>query len=208
MDVHAVLEWVSQHGIIALLFAFSLGLIGMPVPNEAIAMLAGGLVTIGMLKPGPAFAVTGLGVTGVLTVEYLLGRVFGFWSSRQRKLGGVMATRLLRAKHFHDRYGPWAWGLAVFLPLLRHGVPLIAGCQRIPFRRYAPIAYGMAWLWTALFFGLGMLLGNAWDTMVELSHDIAWSLAVITLLILAGIVYKQCKTAPGKVDEMRKEHVG
>lgn len=75
-------------------------------------------------------------------------------------------------------------------------------------RRYAPFAYGTPWLWTALFFGLGMLMDDAWDTMMELSQEITWALAVITLLVLAGIVYKRCLNVAGKGNRMGKERVG
>lgn len=43
MDIQWMLDWVAQYGLIALLFAFGFSLVGMPIPNEAIAMVAGGM---------------------------------------------------------------------------------------------------------------------------------------------------------------------
>ena len=74
MPLDAFVHWVSSCSYIAIFALFAGGLVGIPVPDEMLLMLAGYLVFKGGLN-GPAAAMAAfLGSSCGITITYFLGR--------------------------------------------------------------------------------------------------------------------------------------
>lgn len=69
-----LLNFIEQIGHYALFFVLCLGLVGLPVPNEVVAMTGGALAASGILSPAPSFIMTFLGVCSGSTVGFMLSR--------------------------------------------------------------------------------------------------------------------------------------
>lgn len=147
---------VAQLGCAALFLSLCLGLIGLPIPNEAVAVAAGALAGAGVLHPVPAFFATYLGTVSGLTFGYAMGRKFGprlfAWLGRR---GSTVARGLGRSEVMMRKYGNAALLFSYFVPLVRHLVPYVAGAQRFAFRRFAVSAYAASFAWTTVYFILG-----------------------------------------------------
>src|SRR5918994_1359067 len=116
-------------------------LVGLVVPGDAVALLAGTTAT----SPARFLALVGAAVAGSLageSVGYLIGRRFGdrLRSSRLgRRLGkGKWAT----AERFLNGRGGRAVFAAPFVAVVHALLPVVAGAVRMPYRRFAPAAAG------------------------------------------------------------------
>ena len=69
-----LLDFIEQIGHYALFLVLCLGLVGLPVPNEVVAMTGGALAASEILTPVPSFIMTFLGVCSGSTVGYMLSR--------------------------------------------------------------------------------------------------------------------------------------
>lgn len=121
-----------------------------------------------------------------MTAEYGVGRICGEWLRRRMGCNRFFQSRWNRTESVLQQYGKATYSMAVFLPILRHFVPLVAGCHRIALRQFAPYAYGAAWLWTSLYFGLGMMIGDAWDVIAQTAQSLSWTswFLLVPLLII------------------------
>ncbi|HZG75771.1 MAG TPA: DedA family protein, partial [Paenibacillus sp.] len=59
MEFEAIL---ADFGYAALFFVFSLGVVGLPIPNEVVVMTGGAVSSEGLLLPIPAFLLSFAGI--------------------------------------------------------------------------------------------------------------------------------------------------
>ncbi|MEZ0321412.1 MAG: DedA family protein [Thermus sp.] len=130
---------------------------------------------LGFFLPGDSFLITvGILAAGkVLRLEWslpllFLGSYLGhqlgyFWG---RRLGGALVRRM-RPEHFHKtraflaRRGAIAILLAPFIPIVRTGMPFVAGAFRVPYPRFALLSLAGSLLWTQGVTLLGYFLGRS-----------------------------------------------
>ncbi|MBO9608393.1 MAG: DedA family protein [Paenibacillaceae bacterium] len=156
MSIEQWMPLVAQLGCAALFFSLCLGLIGLPIPNEAVAATAGALAGAGMLPAVPAFFATYLGTVSGLTFGYAMGRKFGpRLFARLGRRGSTVARGLERSEQLMREHGNAALLFSYFIPLVRHLVPILAGAQRFAYRRFALSAYAASLIWTTVYFTLG-----------------------------------------------------
>jgi undecaprenyl-diphosphatase len=75
-----------------------------------------------------------------------------------------------------------------FVPGVRHVIPYISGISRIKAGRYALLSLTGSVLWCGSFIGLGALLGNKWQTIVNLAKT--YSLALLLLIVFIFVTVK------------------
>lgn len=184
-------EWllglIHQYGYFALFFALWLGIVGMPIPDEVIVITAGVVVSMGFLRPIPAFVMTFLGVASGLSIGYVLGYLVGppilVRLARKERL----KPHITRAGEILTRYGPTALIVSYLFPVVRHIVPYLVGLNKMPFRRYALYSYGAGFAWTAIYFSIGLVVGeNAEGIWVLVSRFAGYLFAP---LVLSGILF-------------------
>ncbi|MDG0809983.1 DedA family protein [Cohnella rhizosphaerae] len=154
------LPYIEQFGYAALFFALWLGMISLPIPNEAIVVAGGAAAGTGLLAPLPALACAALGVASGLTFSYYMGRIAGPAVLGRFARHGRRAKYAAAASGMIARHGSLALCFSYFLPVVRHLLPFTAGASRMPYRRFALFAYPAGALWTCLCFASGLALGG------------------------------------------------
>ncbi|MDF2958428.1 MAG: alkaline phosphatase [Paenibacillus sp.] len=188
MNYDMLVSMIGEYGYAALFFALWLGIVGMPVPDEAIVMTAGAVTANGLLRLVPAFILTYLGVISGLTIGYVLGRFIGTPVIERLKRKKKMEKYLTVSEGLIDKYGSLALVISYFLPVVRHVVPYIVGLNKMTYRRYALISYSTGLIWTLAFFAAGRLFGDYIDELGALIQNQGLKLLWLPLVLLAVFV--------------------
>lgn len=132
-----LLNFIEQIGHYALFLVLCLGVIGLPVPNEVVAMTGGALAASEILAPFPSFVMLYLGVCSGATVGFMLSR---FTASRLLdRFGDKKSIRqfLDVSERLTRQYGNYAICISAFLPILRNVTPYAVGMKGMPYRKFA-----------------------------------------------------------------------
>ena len=151
-----ILNLLDQYGYLVFFAAFSLGPFGIPIPNE-VTILTGAMLGVNqVLNAWFTYLSMLSGLMIAVTVSYGIGRFFGPLLEAR-----FQAHRYFnRAQALLDRYGNVAMGIAFFVPVVRYMMPALIGMSRVRPRIFVFVSYSSAVLWTAIYFGLGTLLGG------------------------------------------------
>jgi membrane-associated protein len=190
-----LLNIIDQVGYFALFLVLCLGLIGLPIPNEAVVMTGGALAASGMLMPVPAFIMTFLGICSAMTFGYSIGRFAGSklsdWFKSKKNIGRFVT----KSEQLSERYGGYAISLSLCLPFLRHVTPYVMGMNLMPYKRFVLFAYPSALIWTLIYFIIGSFVG---DQVQDLSDHIykygMWIIYGIAAAVLGFVAYKYLKS--------------
>ncbi|WNR43340.1 DedA family protein [Paenibacillus roseipurpureus] len=138
--------------------AFCFGPFGFPIPNE-VTILAGAILIANTdLNPWLVYLFLLCGLLCAVTMGYILGSLFGKrFTSRFRK-----NRYLSKAEELFHKYGSIAICLAYLLPVVRYFIPVLSGINRVSYRKFALLSYTSAFVWTSVYFTVGLLLGNHW----------------------------------------------
>jgi membrane protein DedA with SNARE-associated domain len=183
MDIGTLTDWLLQHGALMLFLFLVLGIVGLPIPDETLLGIAGGLMSQGKLHAIPVFVAGVAGAWCGISLSYGIGRVLGnmILLHPPRWLRGHQ-PRLERVHRWFDHGGRWALLFGYFVPGFRHLVALAAGSGRMPFAKFFTFAGSGGVVWVTVFLGLGYSLGSGWTQMSTHAHH-------VTLIILAiGVV--------------------
>lgn len=184
----AVFGWVAAHGYGALFFLLTLGIVGLPVPDETLLVFTGYLISKGTLQWEGAVAAAILGSWCGITLSYFIGRTLGLnVVHRFGKYMHMNDDRLNRVHAWFDRAGHWALFGGYYIAGVRHFTAVIAGTSRLEFPTFALYAWSGAACWVAVFVTIGYYLGEDWRQIAELVHrGLGYASAV---LIAAVAVY-------------------
>ncbi|MGO4184646.1 DedA family protein [Paenibacillus sp. MCAF9] len=152
-----IMTMISQYGYIVLFLAFCLGPFGIPVPNEVTIIAAGIMTSHGVLHPFYTFASILFGMTSAVTLGYWIGRLaskYGFL----RKLSHFGGYK--KAEQFYIRHSGTALSLGYLIPLVRYFVSILAGVNKVPFKRIIFVSYPSAILWIGTLYGVSFICGN------------------------------------------------
>jgi membrane-associated protein len=180
-----ILQLVDQYGYLAFFLAFSLGPFGIPVPNEITMITAGLIAETELLHPVVIYICIILGLVTAITAGFVIGAVFG-----SKVLSKVKNNRahqqFVRAEMFFYKNGDIAICLAIFIPIVRYIVPIVAGMSGVKFKKFAMLAYTSSIVWTGIFFGFGHLFGEKLLEMVKVQN-----ILVIATIILLGVLFRK-----------------
>jgi membrane-associated protein len=172
MDTQGILALVSQYGYVALFFCLFLGIVGLPINDETLVMLAGLTAARGLLAPVPAFLVTYAGVLCGMNIGFVLGRSLG------SGLLDWLCARSPRMQHHVERARDWIavrgllfiW-VTYYIPGVRHVVPYLLGIGNMAYWRFALTAFSGALVWTSLFFAAGYAVGENLTEVAAMLHE-------------------------------------
>ncbi|WP_127534349.1 DedA family protein [Paenibacillus kobensis] len=197
-------NFIDQFGALSLFLVLCLGIVGLPIPNEVVAMTGGAVSSGDLLSPVPAFVFLYLGVCSGATVGYLLGRfsaqTFVRRFLRKPKFGKFMA----KAEALNVKYGSFAVSISCFFPLLRNVTPYLVGMNRMSYRKFALFSYTTALLWTSIYFTAGTLVGNQLDETGDLIDRYGYyslgvlGLALAVLVVRLRLRHKSSSTESGE----------
>lgn len=162
----AVLTYLLHSGPIFLFFALSLGIVGLPIPDETLLVGAGYLAAHHQINiPLTILAAFGGSMTGI-TISYLLGRLV----SRLiiKKYGPTLhitPENVSRVQLWFVKIGKWILIVGYFIPIFRHLVGFVAGGAKLDFRLFALYAYTGAIIWSLTFLGIGYTFYPFFNTL-------------------------------------------
>lgn len=185
MNYDTLLNIIQTFGYPALFFALWLGIVGTPIPDEVIVMTGGAVTGQGLLQPVPAFAVTYLGVISGLSIGYVLGWHVGTPVLDRIRRNKKMDKYIDISERLIQRFGPTALFLSYFLPVVRHVLPYIVGAGRMSYSKYALYSYSTGFVWTAIFFMTGQMLGSHIQEVGAVIQHYGWIALGIILATVA-----------------------
>ena len=187
MPLDAVLQWISSWGYIAIFSFFAGGLVGIPVPDEMLLMLAGYVVFKGGLNGSAAAIAAFLGSICGITITYFLGRTGGYYLIKKLvHFFNISQDRLDHAVALIGTRGRWAMPLSYFMPGLRQATPFTAGTLGIRFSVFAAATYPAGFVWAAAFVALGYYAGEEWLNASQEIHQCLGIGALVFGVLLMG----------------------
>jgi membrane protein DedA with SNARE-associated domain len=192
--MHAIVLFIIQYSYIGIFIALSLGIVGLPVPDESLIAFTGFLSFQGKLNiplvllviiTGTAAGITGSYFLGILSLRYV--------SHKYSNKISLNADHMQKIKLFYGKYGRFALLIGYFIPGLRHLSAIFAGINNMPYRQFAIFAYAGAILWTTTFFALGYWLGHNWHYVTHFSHRIFVPAIILVTLAFFLILYLRKK---------------
>lgn len=191
-----LVQIIESIGHVALFLVLCLGLIGLPIPNEVVAMTAGALSQADVLNPVLAATMVWLGICSSMLFNYSIGR---FTNSKMSKWFMSKQTEkqskfTKKATDMIDKYGPLAIPICQFFPFLRHATPYLMGVNNMKFVRFIIFALPTAFLWTSLYFSLGYYVGDQIPEIIAIINryeTIIFIALIIILTLLLLIKYRK-----------------
>ncbi len=183
----SILAGIAHYGYVAVFLLLTLGIVGLPVPDETLLTFSGYLVFKGNLSFPLAFAAAWAGSTCGITISYYLGRTFGLTLiHRYGRYVRITEDHVLKAHAWFERVGHWGLTFGYFVPGVRHLTAYAAGMSEVAPRQFALFAYSGGFLWVAAFLSLGYFLGERWRTVESRIHGYAVVLTIAAALALAA----------------------
>ncbi len=180
----ANIEQFSYAGIFGLLFLSS---VGLPAPEEAILILAGYLVSTGLVNIWGAMLVAFFGVFLGDNLAYHIGFKKGEGFLRELvKRFKISPRQFSRAKSFLDCHCAKAIFLSRFLLGARFLMPYMAGAFRLPRAKFTTGAGLAALIWVPGVIILSFYLSQALD-LVEIFKDIKHWIFVGLIFVIGFI---------------------
>jgi membrane protein DedA with SNARE-associated domain len=188
--VETISQWVVQYGYIALFLLLVLGIVGLPVPDEALLTFVGYLVYKGVLGYIPSVAVAFTGSVCGITLSYFLGHTLGVKVIKNYGyILHITDDKIELVNRWYERVGRWLLMFGYFIPGVRHLTAYVAGTSGLRMHVFAPFAYTGGLIWSLTFISTGYLLGDKWNLVFEKIHHgliviIAAAIPIILLYIL------------------------
>lgn len=181
-----IIQWLGEHGNIALFFLLAFGIIGLPIPEETLMIFAGYLIAKGEWSILPTIlAAIGGSICGI-SISYGLGLSAGsYLIKKYGYLIGSSEQKIKYAQNFFDRAGKWSLFFGYFVLGIRHFTGYIAGSISLPFRKFALFAYSGAIIWGATFLSLGYFFHKKIEQIMQkIDFDIVFFILTAGILIL------------------------
>lgn len=193
MDYEVLTAWLTQYGSVALFFLLVSGIVILPIPEETLMVVAGVLMSQGILNtPSTLVAAYGGSICGI-TTSYLLGLTIGhFLIIKYGKWIGMTQSRLDKAHNWFEKFGKWTLIVGYFIPGVRHFTGFVSGTTEMQYKHFALFAYTGAVLWVTTFISIGYFCGNyCFEKFSKLeSLDLNSTLTVFLALILIFLGYR------------------
>ncbi len=172
----------------------TLGIVGVPVPDETLLILTGYLVYRGDLQLIPVFFSAFVGSICGISVSYGLGRSGGFYLIEKwgHRLPGTK-EKLIIVERWFARGGKWALTFGYFFPGIRHLTALVAGAAKLRWTVFALFAYSGGFLWSITFIATGYFMGEGWVEMSGKMHHllVITSGAILVVLIVFALIRRK-----------------
>jgi membrane protein DedA with SNARE-associated domain len=196
-----ILHWVAQYGYFGLFALLTLGILGLPIPDEVVLTFSGYLTHRGDMLLLPTIAAAFLGSCCGITLSYGLGRTVGlYFVHRWGYLVRISPVHIERTHEWFRRIGHWSLVFGYFIPGVRHLTALVAGATNLEAPNFALYAYSGALVWSLTFITLGYFLGEKWTLVAKVlqSHlglGMLIALGIIVIYLLVRTQIRGGKTA-------------
>lgn len=189
-------DLIGQYGYIAIFLLFTLGIIGLPIPDEILLTYLGYVTSVGKLYFPFTFLSAFMGAVCGISISYILGIKLG--EPFLRKYGPkffIKEKTISRTSRLFNRYGSFVLFVCYFIPGVRHVAAYLAGITRFSYKRFTLFAYTGAFVWVMTFLVLGNRLGNNWKVIFQYLHDYTWFVIIpfVAMLLIIYFIWRKRK---------------
>lgn len=172
-----------------LFLVLSLGMIGLPVPDEFIMAFSGFQTTTGHMSFVETLFFASIGSFVGMNLSYWIGRTLGVpFLHRIAHFFHLDENKYTKVEGWFRKFGDRLILIGYFFPGFRHFVAYFSGISKLNYARYSFLSGIGATLWSSTFITLGHFLGVHWQKVTYLIHRYLLRGGVI-LVLMAGIVY-------------------
>lgn len=174
--------------------------IGLFVPGDSVAVIAGALVWEEILDLPETIVVAAAGAILGDSIGYELGRHLGRpWLLRHGRRLGLHQERLQHLDELFERHGGKTVLFGRFVAFFRALIPFVAGSSRMPYLRFLAFNVIGAVLWAVGFVSLGYFLGASWH-IAERWIGRAGVIAAATFVVLVVVwLRRRTRRMPSQV---------
>ncbi|MHB1651211.1 MAG: DedA family protein [Desulfitobacteriaceae bacterium] len=199
---HFLLLIIYNYRYIGLFVLLSLGMIGLPVPDEFLMTFSGFQTTLGHMEFGKTILLASLGSFTGVNLSYWIGRKLGIpFLHKVAPFLHLNEKRIARAEHWFKKFGDRLIVIGYFFPGFRHFTAYFAGMSELNYGRYAILAGLGALLWSSTFITLGRVLGVHWKSITALLHRYLVSGGILLAIIVVGVYVYSVKRGKSSLDE-------
>ncbi|MCB2291033.1 DedA family protein [Clostridium sp. CS001] len=167
--MHHLIGLINHYGYIILFTAMALKLIAIPFPAELVMTYCGFLVYQSKMNWIISILVATAGVIVGITITYFIGNKVG--ARFFEKYGSYIhlgPDKMEKTSKWFESSGNKLLIVAYFIPGICHIAGYFSGITKISFRKFAVNAYLGAFIWTAIFISIGIILGPNWGRFHKL----------------------------------------
>lgn len=184
-----VMSYLTQYGYLAMFGLLSLGFLGIPIPDETLVMMFGGLTTQGHFGFWITFLVSVLGSLSGMMLSYGLGRFVG--KPIMYKYGKwiwITPKRLNKTEVWFERFGTWSILIGYFIPGIRQVTSYLSGVYRLKLRVYILYASIGSVVWCGTFMLIGRAIGHRWHRIMPYVHGHRRFLITLVFILVVLII--------------------
>ncbi|GGO06225.1 DedA family protein [Saccharibacillus kuerlensis] len=162
--METALQFLSDYGYAAIYGLLTLGIVGLPVPDELLMMSVGYLTRIGTMYLPYALLCSFAGAMSGMMLSYVIGKKAGRpLLDRYGRWVGLKPNRIARVEKWMNKFGTISIVFGYFIPGFRHVTCYMCGISQMPLRKYVFFAALGALIWCTVFIFSGRLLAHAID---------------------------------------------
>jgi len=165
--------------------------VGFFLPGDSLLVVSGLFAAAGKLNV--AFVLLAFFLGSVLgdSTGYWTGRVMGKTLFNRESSRIFKPSRVEKARHFFEKYGPKTVILARFVPIVRTFAPLVVGAAEMPYSKFLPFSVlgGLLWINSMVLAGyfLGGVIERALGIKLE-DHIEKVVIVVVALSLLPPLI--------------------
>jgi len=165
---------------------------GIPLPGETILLLGAAYAGAGHLDLRGVILAAALGAIAGDNLGYWIGRRGGrALLARYGHLFRLDGRHLARAEAFYESHGAKTVFFARFVAVLRTLSSLLAGANRMSYRRFALWNAAGGILWALVIGTLGAAFGTQWRRLAHWIGRAGLLLALLVALVLVGTALRR-----------------
>jgi len=179
----------SPSAYFALYILLTLGIAGIPLPDEFMLGLVGFNIYQGKLLLVPAILAAFLGSASGLSISCLLGRALGHpFIAKYGRYFLITPEKLDRAHNWFQHRGRWTLIFSIYIPSIRHILAIAAGTSKMSLKSFGFFAYLGALLWTSTFILFGFFLGKQYPKLEKSWRHLSYQMHLIILVVIGGAI--------------------
>ena len=190
----AFLTFIDSWGYFAVAILMAMENACIPVPSELILGFAGYLVSAERMTFTGAIIAGMIGGMAGSIFAYVVGATGGRkFVDKYGKYFFIKKSHVDLAQKWFDKYGIRAVFFSRMLPVVRTFISLPAGFARVNFKQFLFYTFAGSLPWTALILYAGVLLGDNWEYLLEIGHELSIAFIVVSLIIIAWLYFRRRK---------------
>jgi len=186
-----MLEAIVNYQYLALFLLLSLGMIGLPVPDEILMTFSGFQVSLGRMNVSYTILTAFLGSFVGMNITYWVGRKLG--KDFLQKLGPYFSLnerRFAQIEDWFQRFGNRLIIVGYFFPGFRQLISYFAGMSQLDYRRYIILTGLGSILWSMTFVSLGFFLRVYCQEVIFKIHGyFIWGAALFGIIVLIAYLH-------------------